>query len=155
MLTRKPIAIKHKKKTVVKRSEPIETDCDLSTAVIYPVRNVLWLTEFKTSSHDKTRDIIQSIPNDLANDLISYCAAQKDNTLFKNTLFKITSYCLSKRICDMFYQVSNRKIGINVMRHLKIMSEYKNVPMIDARKQAADKMGHSVGMQEMYRIKLD
>lgn len=150
MLTRKPLVIKHKKKIVIKKSEPIVIDdCDISTAVIYPVRNMIWLTDFKTSKKDGTNNIIQSIPNDLATDLINYCVEQKTNILYN-----ISSYCLSKRISDIFYQVSKRKIGINVMRHLKIMYEYKDVPFLDARKQAADKMGHSVNMQERYRIKL-
>jgi hypothetical protein len=55
----------------------------------------------------------------------------------------------------MFKKVSNRKIGINVMRHLHIMDKLKNVPMNIDRKKMALAMGHSVSMQELYRVKLE
>lgn len=150
MLTRKPIEIKYRKKIVVKKSESIDIDdCDKSTAVIYPVRNIMWLTEFKTSKHETIPDIIQSIPTELANDLIAYCTTNN-----VNTLFNITSFNMSMRISNMFYQVSGRKIGINVMRHLKIMDDFKDAPMLLTRKQTASKMGHGIYMQELYRIKV-
>jgi hypothetical protein len=55
----------------------------------------------------------------------------------------------------MFKKVSNRKIGINVMRHLHIMDKLKNVPMLSDRKKMATDMGHSVMMQELYRVKIE
>lgn len=151
MLTRKPIVIKPRRKIVVKKSEPIVIyDCDDPTAVIYPVRNVIWLTEFKNSKHDSIRDIVQSIPDDLANFIINFSTEKN-----RKILFNSSEHSIAKRIRHMFYQVSERKIGINVLRHLYIMHFMKNAPLIDTRKQTANMMGHGVGMQELYRVKLD
>lgn len=149
MLTRKPIKTKRRKLVVINKTLELSDD-ECSTAEFYPVRNIVWLTQFKTSKHATTPDIIQPIPDQLANDIIQYCTDYKISTLFD-----ATHYALSKRIIAMFYQVSKRRIGINVLRHLKIMDEYKDTPMISTRKQTANMMGHSVNMQELYRIKLD
>lgn len=148
MLTRNPIAYTPRKTRVIKRSVSFD-DSSAEGASIYPVRNLIWLTQFKTSKHDCVRDIIQSIPDELANDIIQYCSTNGC------ILFKTSEASLSNRIRNMFYQVSERKIGINVLRHLKIMDEYKHVPLLSTRKQTADKMGHSVTTQELYRLRVD
>jgi hypothetical protein len=148
MLTRSPIKKVPRKKVVINKTVELSDD-ECSTSEFYPVRNIVWLTEFKTSKHKSTPDIIQSIPDQLANDIIEYCI--KNNV---KTLFDATHYALSKRIIAMFYQVSKRRIGINVLRHLKIMEEYKDTPMLSTRKQTANMMGHSVNTQELYRIKI-
>ena len=147
MLTRTPIKKAPRKKVVINKTVVLSDD-ESADVVFYPVRNIVWLTDFKTS---KTYpDIIQSIPTQLANDIIEYC-----NGKGTDKLFDATHYALSKRIIAMFYQVSKRNIGINVLRHLKIMDEYKDTPMLHARKQTANMMGHSVDMQERYRLILD
>jgi hypothetical protein len=149
MLTRSPIKKVRRKKVVINKTVVLSDD-ESGDVVFYPVRNIIWLTDFKTSKHKSTPDIIQSIPNQLANDIIEYCTEKGIDTLFD-----ATHYALSKRIIAMFYQVSKRKIGINVLRHLKIMDEYKDTPMLHARKQTANMMGHSVNMQELYRLRID
>jgi hypothetical protein len=147
MLTRNPIKKIPRKKVVINKTVKLSDD-ECGAAEFYPVRNIVWLTEFKTSKHKSTPDIIQSIPDQLANDIIHYCTERN-----AKTLFDATHYALSKRIIAMFYQVSKRRIGINVLRHLKIMDECKNTPLLLTRKQTANKMGHSVIMQELYRIR--
>lgn len=158
MLTRKPIKHVPRKKVVIKKTVEL-TDDECEAAEFYPVRNIVWISEFKTAKHYS--DIIQPIPDILANDIIQYCIENKVNTLFNpkpvnrpNCVNRYADYAVSKRICYMFYQVSKRKIGINVLRHLKIMDEYKDTPMLSTRKQTANMMGHSVNMQELYRIKV-
>jgi hypothetical protein len=147
LLTKSPIEIKNRKVRIIKKSELID-DCDvIDSGFIYPVRNIIWIREFKTSKNRNIPNIIQSIPNKLATDIIQYCT--KSN---KRVLFDVTDDAISKRISNMFYQVSCRKIGINVMRHLYIMEKFKNVPMLDTRKQTADLMGHTPYSQELYRI---
>jgi len=146
MLTCNPIKSKpQKRKVKIIKREVVE---ELPDAAIYPVRNMIWINKFKTSKSNP--DIIQSIPKALADDIIEYCCA--NNT---KILFDTTEAALSKRICYMFKKVSNRKIGINVMRHLHIMDKLKNVPMNIDRKKMATDMGHSVMMQELYRVKIE
>jgi hypothetical protein len=150
MLTRKPIIVKPRKsKPRIIKPTVVVSDDECDDIEFYPVRNIIWLTDFKTS---KTySDIIQPIPDQLANDLIDYCT-KNINT---GKLFRVSTKAISTRIIAMFYQVSKRNIGINVLRHLKIMDEYKDTPMLHARKQTANMMGHSVDMQERYRLILD
>jgi hypothetical protein len=161
MLTRKPMTVKPRKTKprIVKSTVELSTD-ECATAEFYPVRNIVWINDFKTSKTNP--DIIQSIPDQLANDLIKHCIKNNTRTLFTQKSVKRGNgalppdYAASKRINYMFYQVSNRRdIGINVLRHLKIMDEYKDTPMLHARKQTANMMGHSVNMQELYRLRID
>lgn len=149
MLTHSPIKKVSRKKVVINKTVVLSDD-ESADVEFYPVRNIIWLNDFKTSKHEGTPDIIQSIPDQLANDIIQYCKEKGTGRLFR-----ASTYSLSNRIRAMFYQVSRRKIGINVLRHLKIMDEYKDTPMLHARKQTANMMGHSVDMQERYRLKLD
>jgi hypothetical protein len=146
LLTESATVLAKPKKFVVKKTVPILElpEC----GGIVPVRNIMWLQEFKTSKHDSQSDIIQSLPKQLAIDIIAYCKTYKTNILFD-----YTHYAVSKRIISMFYQVSEKRIGINVLRHLFIMTEYKDTPMLHTRKQTAKRMGHSVNMQELYRIR--
>jgi hypothetical protein len=146
MLTCKPIASKPRtKKVKIIKSDVIPEYPD---AGFYPVRNIIWINNFKTSKTNP--DIIQSIPKSLADDIIEYCCA--NNT---NILFDATEAAISKRICYLFKKVSKRKIGINVMRHLHIMHKLKDIPMFTDRKKMASNMGHSVTMQEFYRVKIE
>lgn len=146
LLTESTTKIAAPKKFIIKKTVPIMEMPD--TCGIMPTRNIMWLQDFKTSKHEGQPDIIQSIPRQLADDIIAYCKKNKTDTLFD-----ITHYAVSKRIISMFYQVSKRRIGINVLRHLYIMSEYKDAPMLHTRKQTANRMGHSVSTQELYRIR--
>jgi hypothetical protein len=159
MLTRKPIKPRKTKLRIIKSTVELTED-ESAAAEFYPVRNIVWINQFKTSKTNP--DIIQSIPDQLANDLIQYCIKNNTRTLFTQKLVKRGNgalppdYAASKRINYMFYQVAERRdIGINVLRHLKIMDKYKNVPMLAERKQTANMMGHSVDMQERYRLILD
>lgn len=146
LLTESTTKIAAPKKFIIKKTVPIMVMPD--TCGIMPTRNIMWLQDFKTSKHESQPDIIQSIPRQLADDIIAFCKKYKTDTLFN-----ITHYAVSKRIISMFYQVSKRRIGINVLRHLYIMSEYKDAPMLHTRKQTANRMGHSVITQELYRIR--
>lgn len=146
MLTCNPI----KSKPRTKKVKIIKRDVipEYPDAAIYPVRNIMWINNFKTSKTNP--DIIQSIPQSLADDIIEYCCA--NNT---SLLFDATEAAVSKRICYLFKRISKRKIGINIMRHLHIMHKLKDVPMhIDRKKMALD-MGHSVNTQELYRVKIE
>jgi hypothetical protein len=150
MLTTKPIKYKRKKLHVIKKSEIVTDDCDYET-VIYPVRNLIWLNDFKTSKYQSVSDIIQSIPDDLANDIINYCMKYG-----YKTLFRVSEQALSNRIKMMFSRESiHNNIGINVLRHIFIMSKTAGAPMLDERKQLARRMGHSVSTQELYRLHLE
>lgn len=146
LLTESTTKIAAPKKFIIKKTVPIMVMPE--TCGIMPTRNIMWLQDFKTSKHETQPDIIQSIPRQLADDIIAFCKKYKTDTLFN-----ITHYAVSKRIISMFYQVSKRRIGINVLRHLYIMSEYKDAPMLHTRKQTANRMGHSVNTQELYRIR--
>lgn len=147
MLTKTPLK-KRKRKFIVKKSVSIDDDiCTDPDAVIYPVRNLMWLNKFKSSKHTHIKDIIQSIPIELANDIISYC--EKNNT---RVLFDYCDYIISKKITSAFQIVSKRNIGINVMRHLYIMYFMKDAPMLDKRANIAEKMGHTISIQELYRL---
>ncbi len=150
MLTKKPIVIKYKKLRVIKKAKPIDELIDSSNAVIYPVRNVLWLSEFKTSKHESVRDIVQQIPDHLSTDIMNHCLQRKTNILFNTS-----EHSIANRIRNMFYQVSNKRIGINVMRHLFVMNFMKDTPWLDTRKQTASMMGHNVNTQELYRLKMN
>lgn len=149
LLTESPVKIAPRRKFVVKKTVGI-VELPADGGGIAPIRNLMWLQDFKTAKHDCQPDIIQSIPIGLANDLINYCKKHRVNVLFNTN-----HYALSKRIISMFYQVSERRIGINVLRHLYIMAQYKDAPMLHTRKQTAKRMGHSVSTQELYRIRCD
>jgi hypothetical protein len=149
MLTRKPIQYKKRKLRVIKKSEPTpDADVCDEAAVIYPVRNILWLSDFKTASSNP--DIIQSIPDKLANDIIEHCTKKQ-----LRIMFPITDSAMSFKIRFLFNLVSGRKIGINVLRHVFIMNKMNGAPMLDVRKQLARKMGHGIGTQELYRVHID
>lgn len=148
MLTKTPLIVR-KKKFIIKKSGSIDTNVCTDDAVIYPVRNMIWLTKFKTSKCKSVSDIIQSVPTKLANDIIKYCEDNKTRELFN-----YPGHAISKKIHHAFEIVSGRKIGINVMRHLYIMYINKDAPMLDVKSKTAAKMGHSVNMQELYRVKV-
>ena len=147
MLTTATIHTPRRKRVIKKSDSTPEIECSPDT-VFMPVSNMIWLQQFKTK---KTYgSIIQKIPQQLANDIITFC---KSNN--KNVLFNVTEFALCKRICSMFYQVSKRQIGINVMRHLFIMHKFGHLPKLETRKHVALQMGHSTHMQDLYRVITD
>lgn len=148
LLTRSPIVVKKRKLHVIKRSVGGALPDGADVGGISPIRNILWLQKFKTSKHESISDIIQSIPDALANDIIKYCTS---NNMY--TLFGVTANSLVKRLIAAFEKVSHHKIGINVLRHLSVMDFLKDTPYLDERRQKAAKMGHSVYIQELYRVR--
>jgi len=50
----------------------------------------------------------------------------------------------SNKITNMFYKFFGKKVSVNMLRHSKITSLYKDIPALTEIKQRAKDMGHSV-----------
>lgn len=60
----------------------------------------------------------------------------------------------SPKLNQRLYKIFDKKISSNMLRHIKVSDELKNVPALEKLEELAHDMGHSIIQQQLYR-KLD
>lgn len=67
------------------------------------------------------------------------------------TLFEMEENAMSKRITRIFRRYSDKKIGVNILRHSYISHFLSKAPSLRDMEDLATRMGHSIALQQLYR----
>ena len=91
--------------------------------------------------------IMNKLPAALKRRFMEYARDHPTET----TLFEMEENAMSKRITRIFRRYSDKKIGVNILRHSFISHFLSKAPSLRDMEDLAARMGHSVALQQLYR----
>lgn len=101
--------------------------------------NKLVFNSYKTAKTYGKQEI--DLPKELKKIITKWITINKSDYLIPDSKDGISS---SNKITNMFYKFFGKKVSVNMIRHSKITSMYKDIPALAEMKKTASNMGHSL-----------
>jgi len=101
--------------------------------------NKLVFNSYKTAKTYGKQEI--DLPKELKKIITKWITINKSDYLIPDSKDGISS---SNKITNMFYKFFGKKVSVNMIRHSKLSSVYKDVPALTEMKKTASNMGHSL-----------
>jgi hypothetical protein len=101
--------------------------------------NKLIFNQYKTAKNYGKQDI--DLPKELKKIITKWMTINTSDYLIPDSTGGISS---SNKITNMFYKFFNKKVSVNMLRHSKLTTVYKDIPGLSEMKQRATNMGQSL-----------
>lgn len=102
--------------------------------------------QFKTAKFEGQQQV--TIPKALKTLITKWIKINPTDYLLFDTQNKPLN---SPKLNQRLYKIFDKKISSNMLRHIKVSDELKNVPALEKLEELAHDMGHSIIQQQLYR----